>query len=54
MERHEVSTGDSNSYLYSVHLPAHRPASDYTPRVIPHFDGALVPLEARQILWYEH
>jgi len=54
MEQHKVSTGDLNSYQYSAHLPAHRPASDYTPRVIPNFDGALVPLEARQILWYEH
>jgi starch phosphorylase len=54
MERKEVLAGDSKSYLYSTHLPAHRPASDYTPRVIPHFDGALVPLEAGQILWYEH
>jgi starch phosphorylase len=54
MERHEVLTGDSNSYLYFALLPARRPASDYTPRVIPHFDGALVPLEARQILWCEH
>jgi len=54
LERHEILTGDLNGYLYSAHLPARRPASDYTPRVIPHFDGALVPLEARQILWYEH
>jgi starch phosphorylase len=54
MERHEGSTGDLNNYLYSAHLRAHRPVSDYTPRVIPNFAGALVPLEARQILWYEH
>jgi len=53
LERHEVLTGDLNGYLYSAHLPARRPVSDYTPRVIPHFNGALVPLEARQILWYE-
>jgi len=53
LERHEVLTGDLKGYLYSAHLPARRPASDYTPRVIPHFDGYLVPLEARQILWYE-
>jgi starch phosphorylase len=53
MERHEVSTSDSNSYLYSARLPTYRPASDYTPRVVPHLDGALVPLEAKQILWYE-
>jgi starch phosphorylase len=53
MERQEVLAGDLKGHLYSTHLPAHRPASDYTPRVIPHFDDALVPLEARQILWYE-
>jgi starch phosphorylase len=53
MERHEVLAGDVRGYLYSIRLAAQRPASDYTPRVIPHLDGALVPLEARQILWYE-
>jgi starch phosphorylase len=53
MERHEVLAGNVRGYLYSIRLAAQRPASDYTPRVIPHLDGALVPLEARQILWYE-
>ena len=28
-----------------------RPAVDYTPRLIPHNDEAIVPLEAFQILW---
>jgi starch phosphorylase len=53
MEPHEVLTGDAKGHLYVVRLPARRPASDYTPRAIPHSDGAVVPLEARQILWYE-
>jgi starch phosphorylase len=53
MERHEVLAGDVKGYLYSARLPARRPPSDYTPRVVPHLDRALVPLEARQILWYE-
>jgi starch phosphorylase len=53
MERREALAGDVKGYLYSTRLPAHRPASDYTPRVVPHLDGALVPLEAKQILWYE-
>jgi starch phosphorylase len=53
MERHEVLAGDLKGHLYSTRLRAHRPAGDYTPRVIPHLDGALIPLEARQILWYE-
>jgi starch phosphorylase len=53
MERHEVLAGDLKGHLYLARLPARRPASDYTPRVVPHLDGALVPLEAKQILWYE-
>jgi glycogen phosphorylase len=53
MERHEALAGDVKGYLYFARLPARRQATDYTPRVVPHFDGAVVPLEARQILWYE-
>jgi starch phosphorylase len=53
MELREALAGDVKGYLYSTRLPARRPAADYTPRVIPHLDGALVPLEAKQILWYE-
>jgi starch phosphorylase len=36
---------------YSARVPAARPVSDYTPRVIPFKDGAFVPLEANRILW---
>jgi starch phosphorylase len=53
MDRHEALAGDLTGYVYSIRLPLRRPAGDYTPRVIPHLNGALVPLEARQILWYE-
>jgi len=37
--------------LYSAKVPANRPASDYTPRVIPCGLKASVPLEAPHILW---
>jgi starch phosphorylase len=37
--------------LYSAEVPTGRPASDYTPRIIPHHPSASVPLEAPQILW---
>jgi starch phosphorylase len=37
--------------LYSAEVPAGRPVSDYTPRIIPHHPSASVPLEAPQILW---
>jgi starch phosphorylase len=32
-------------------VPATRPATDYTARVIPHRDGVTVPLEEAHILW---
>jgi starch phosphorylase len=47
------AAGTANSYLYRARIPARRPAEHYTPRIIPFFDGVAVPLEARQILWYE-
>jgi glycogen phosphorylase len=37
--------------VYLAETPRRRPASDYTPRIIPHHAGASVPLEASQILW---
>jgi starch phosphorylase len=42
----------SDGYLvYSGKAPAVRPATDYTPRIIPHHANASIPLEAEQILW---
>jgi starch phosphorylase len=40
-----------NGCLYSLRLPGTRPARDYSPRLIPHSNKAIVPLEAPQILW---
>ena len=53
MERREALTDTVKGYLYVVRLSAHRPASDYTPRVVPFFDGAVLPLEAPYIRWFE-
>lgn len=54
-ERHEIRRGQQltevNGYIFKVHVPATRPATDYTTRVIPQHDGVAVPLEATQILW---
>jgi starch phosphorylase len=52
MQRGDALSGASNAYTYSVAIPATRPAGDYTPRIVPYFPGAQVPLEARQIHWY--
>jgi starch phosphorylase len=38
-------------YMYHAALPASRPPADYTARLIPHCDGAAVPLEINPILW---
>jgi glycogen phosphorylase len=42
---------EGDSLLYRASVPATRPASDYTPRVIPFHPNVSVPLEAAQILW---
>ncbi len=51
MKRIRQPAGAAGGYVYSATVPAARPAIDYTARVIPHHDGAAVPLEAAQILW---
>ena len=43
--------GTEASFTYSALVPATRPASDYTPRLVPHHVAASVPLEAPFILW---
>jgi starch phosphorylase len=57
-ERLEMTRGsdqqmkNANSYIYRAQVPAKRPATDYTARVIPQHDGGVaVPLEATWILW---
>jgi starch phosphorylase len=54
--RHEMMrvrqvVGCLNGYVYGAAVPATRPPTDYTPRVIPYHPGVTVPLEASQILW---
>ncbi len=43
--------GAVNGYVYRSGVPASRPATDYTARLIPHRDGVAVPLEDARILW---
>ncbi len=53
MERNGALPGAVNGYHYRARIEARRSASDYTPRIIPAFDGASIPIEAQQILWYK-
>jgi starch phosphorylase len=38
-------------HVYRASVVADRPASDFTPRLIPYYDGVTVPLEIGNILW---
>jgi glycogen phosphorylase len=51
MKRVRHPAAASGGAVYSAAVSAARPATDYTARVIPRFDGVAVPLEAAQILW---
>jgi starch phosphorylase len=51
MNVEDEQTSSDGSYRYKLRLPAMRPASDYTARVIAHNPDAIIPLEAPQILW---
>jgi starch phosphorylase len=51
MQRLRALTGAAGGYGYSAEVPADRPATDYTARVIPHHSGVAIPLEAAHILW---
>jgi len=51
MKRVRQLVGATNGYAYRAEVPATRPASDYTARLIPHHVGVAVPLEAARILW---
>jgi starch phosphorylase len=51
MTRRPPIPDSGNGFNYNVTVPATRPASDYTPRLVPCRPGALVPLEADCILW---
>jgi glycogen phosphorylase len=51
MKRVRQLAGAGRGYAYGARVPATRPATDYTARVIPHHTGVAVPLEAVRILW---
>jgi starch phosphorylase len=42
---------ESGGYVYSATVPATRPPTDFTARVMPRCDGVAIPLENPRILW---
>ncbi len=51
MKRVRQLVGAANGYAYRAGVPAVRPATDYTARLVPRRDGVAVPLEDARILW---
>ncbi|PJA77637.1 MAG: DUF3417 domain-containing protein, partial [Nitrospirae bacterium CG_4_9_14_3_um_filter_51_5] len=43
--------GSVGGHVYRASVPAIRPATDYTARLIPRCDGMAIPLEDAHILW---
>ena len=51
MHRGDALVGIVGGFAYDGQAPSNRPASDYTPRMIPVGSDVNVPLESSQILW---
>jgi starch phosphorylase len=49
----DIMPETAGGYIYRGHIPTKRPVEHYTPRIVPYFDGALVPLEIANIIWFE-
>jgi len=47
----DCPTNDLHARIYRAQVSIDRPASDYTPRIVPQHAGVAVPLDAGQILW---
>ena len=51
MTRVRQLAGADSGHAYVAQVPATRPVTDYTARVIPRCDGVAIPLEEARILW---
>jgi starch phosphorylase len=51
MKRVHPLADASGGYVYAATVPADRPPTDYTARLIPHCDGVAIPLEEDRIMW---
>ena len=53
MQQADKLIGAVHGYEYSVFVKTQRPASHYTPRIVPFHAHIKVPLEANHILWHK-
>ncbi|MEQ1438219.1 alpha-glucan family phosphorylase [Fontimonas sp. SYSU GA230001] len=52
MRRQAPIDGALNAWNYETTITSARPATDFTPRVLPHHPEAIVPLEVSLIRWW--
>ena len=52
MTRVQKLVGSVNAYACQASVPANRPETDFTPRLVPQIEGVSIPLEDRHILWH--
>jgi starch phosphorylase len=50
-ERLRKLVGSTSGYVYGACVPADRPATDFTARIVPARAGVSIPLEETHILW---
>lgn len=50
-EMKRVKALDDRTFLYTVKIPTTRPMREFTPRILPYFEGVPMALEVQQILW---
>jgi starch phosphorylase len=53
MEPEASQSVSSGELVYVAHVRPARPMRDYTPRIIPFFEGVQIPIEAPYILWLD-
>ena len=53
MTRLHPVTGATGGYVYSATVPADRPTTDFTARIMPQCDGVAIPLEDARIQWQQ-
>ena len=51
MKRTRELQSSTHTHVYTASAPATLPAQNYTPRILPHFNGVQIPLECELILW---
>jgi glycogen phosphorylase len=51
MTQRDAAKLSSGWRVYAADVPASRPSSDYTPRIVPSYSRATSPLEDAHILW---